>query len=41
MWNGGSKLEEDDWDEGVLEVANTIKFLSGAKAHDRNEAEQR
>ena len=30
-------MEEDDWDGGVLEVANTIKFLSGAKAHDRGD----
>ena len=40
MWNGDSSEEEDEWRGEVIEVASRVKFLSGAKAHDLNEAEQ-
>ena len=40
MWRGESKSEETDWNAEVLKVTSRVKFLSGAKAHDRNEADQ-
>ena len=40
MWNGESESKEDEWNGEVIEVASRVKFLSGAKAHDRNEADQ-
>ena len=41
MWHGESESEEDEWRGEAIEVASGVKFLSGAKAHYRNEAEQR
>ena len=41
MWNGESESKEDEWNGEVIEVASRVKFLSGAKAHQRNEADQR
>ena len=41
MWNGESESKEDKWNGEVIKVASRVKFLSGAKAHERNEADQR
>ena len=38
---GDSSSSEEEWSGESMVVDSGVKFLAGAKAHDKNEAEQR
>ena len=39
--DGDSSSSEKEWAGESMMVDSRVKFLAGAKAHDKNEAEQR